>query len=74
VYFVFLLIWFAQYAELEGCLHQMEFDLESVRGELQMKLRQLSDTVNNVNDLKQELAGVREQLGSSEKEVCIIFI
>lgn len=52
----------------------MEFDLESVRGELQMKLRQLSDTVNNVNDLKQELVGVREQLSSSEKEVCTILI
>ena len=58
-----------QYAELEGSLHQMEFDTEQVRGELQIKLRQLSDTVNSSNDLKQELAVLKEQLSAAEKEV-----
>lgn len=47
----------------------MEIEVEEVRGELQGKLRLLGDYQDQVNDLKVELASVREQKNSAMKEV-----
>ena len=66
VLFIFLVF---QFVEKEGVINQMEFNMEQLRGDLQMKARQVGDLSNNISELKQELESLRNQNDSYEKEV-----
>lgn len=59
-----------QYLEREDKISSLEIEVEEVRNELQGKVRLLGDYQDQVNDLKVELASVREQKNSAMKEVC----
>lgn len=59
-----------QYLEKEDRIAHLELELEETRSELGAKLRQISDHQDQINDLRVELASVREQKNSAMKEVC----
>lgn len=61
--------YFLQYLEREDKISSMEIEIEEVRNELQNKHRMLEDFQDQINDLKVELASVREQKNSAMKEV-----
>ena len=61
-----------QYNDLACSVHQLEYDKEQVHSDLRSKQRQLSDLAAAANDLKQQLAYVRHQLTSAEKEVSLL--
>jgi predicted nucleic acid-binding Zn-ribbon protein len=50
-------------------MSQLEYELDETRNELQTKLRQLAEFSEQINDLKVEVASVREQKNSAMKEV-----
>jgi len=61
-----------QYNDLACSVHQLEYDKEQVHSDLRCKQRQLSDLAAAASDLKQQLAYVRHQLTSAEKEVSLL--
>ena len=50
-----------EFFEEENVIHQVEFEAEQVRSELQLKLHQLQDMSDSVKDLKKELNSQRDQ-------------
>lgn len=58
-----------QVLKQEEHLKEMEYSLEEMKADVHIKSRQLVDVQENLNDLKVDLAGIREQKNSAEKEV-----
>ena len=59
-----------QYADRLESLRQLEYELEEVRNEVQLKSRQAVDINDSLNVVKVEMASLREQKNNAEKEVC----
>ena len=64
-----VILFFLQFIEKEERITQLEYTLEETQGELQNKLRSLSDLQDGLHELKVEFASVREQKNSALKEV-----
>ena len=61
-----------QFAEGIEATRQLEYDMEEVRNDVQLKSRQAVDINDNLNVLKVEMASLREQKNNSDKEVCTV--
>ena len=59
-----------QYSDRLESLRQLEYELEEVRNEVQLKSRQAVDINDNLNVVKVEMASLREQKNNADKEVC----
>ena len=62
-----------QFLEKEDRISHLELELEEAMSQIGTKGRQLSDHQDQINDLKVELASVREQKNSAMKEVSVIL-
>jgi len=58
-----------EFIEKEERITQLEFTLDETQNELHNKLRVLSDHQDQLNELKIDFAGVREQKNAALKEV-----
>ena len=47
----------------------MEYNLEEAKADARIKGRQLQEVQDNLNELKVDLAAIREQKNSAEREV-----
>ena len=50
-------------------IRQLEYELEEAQNEAQRKARTISDHQDTINEQKVDLAGLREQKNSAEREV-----
>lgn len=58
-----------EFIEKEERITQLEYTLDETQNELHNKLRVLSDHQDQLNELKVDFAGVREQKNAALKEV-----
>ena len=61
-----------QFLEKDGMINQMEFNIEQLRADLQIKTRQVGDLTNKINDLKKELESLQKQNESFEKDIHLL--
>ncbi len=52
-------------------MHQFEFEIEDLQGDIQRRHKQTCDLQDNMNEMKVDLASIREQKNSADKEVHI---
>ena len=58
-----------QFTDRDERIKQLEYEGEELRGELQLKHRQLADLTDNIGELKLTMNGLREQNTAAEKEI-----
>ena len=67
------MFWF-QFADHEERMHQLEFEIEDLQGDIQRRHKQMCDLQDNMNDMKVDLASIREQKTSAENEVGFLML
>lgn len=67
-------MFFVKFRDKEEIVRSLEFQVEENRAEIMHKVRQIQDLQDTVTDMKNQMAEIRQQKNSCEKEVRLTLL